>query len=208
MRSKLFLSLSLLSLSLLAQSPVATTTQPCAVTVQSQQPNSEAAWLQLVKLFVPPILATCLGAGITLLGIRMNNKHNEKQSMKAELRKLQIEAYNDCIGLLVELRSLSLSVQEHHTALTDNPSAENQSAFINCDNTMTNATLRLMKSLNLLTLSRSTAGAESFRQHGAKLARRIKWGEEKAFDQYLDDLSVCQMALVKAGTTDIWGEKP
>ncbi|MGJ5817031.1 hypothetical protein [Paludibaculum fermentans] len=225
MRSKFILCLSLLSLSLLAQVPQKA--QAPAATAQPAQPKSEpapavikpqAATVQpcIVNVQPPtglnlswlsPILSALIASGVTLLGIYLNNRHNEKLSINNELRNLRIKAYDDCISLLVELRSLSLSVKERHTALKANPTAENRIAFNSSDVDMTNAILRLLKALNLLTLSRSTAGEQALREYGGKLARRVNWEADTEYEAYLSDLSTCQMELTKAGAADIWSEQ-
>lgn len=51
----------------------------------------ESVWMMLLKVILPTILGAGLGAGITLYGIRQNNKHNASENEANRKHQLEVE---------------------------------------------------------------------------------------------------------------------
>jgi hypothetical protein len=60
------------------------------IVVQVQMPP-ETLWTTLLKLAIPTLLGAGLGAGLTLYGVRLTNKHNAAENAANRRHQLQVE---------------------------------------------------------------------------------------------------------------------
>jgi hypothetical protein len=69
--------------------PAQQQTQP-PIPVRIEMPP-ESVWIMLLKVILPTILGATLGSGITLYGIRQNNKHNAVENAANREHQLKVE---------------------------------------------------------------------------------------------------------------------
>lgn len=85
---RFLLTLTALSVSARSQ-PAQQPAQP-PIVVQVQMPP-ETIWTTLLKLAIPTLLGAGLGAGLTLYGVRLTNKHNAAENAANRRHQLQVE---------------------------------------------------------------------------------------------------------------------
>jgi len=149
----------------------------------------ENVWMALLKVALPTILGAGLGAGITLYGLRQNNKHTAAENAANREHQFRLETAKDKIAAEAKSRDSRWSFR--------------RDVYVNLINATTNmihGQLGLMTCAQLYSRSNDTSDLNQAKESVKR--------QTKAVEEFLTSLELAPLAVADSLRTAFQSRKP